>query len=221
MRVLETLRGPDDLLEVFRYGRMCADSRQSCFRSERAGLMRLLDEQPRLRTEMLPRVIAMVRLRMTLLSYLLTVPAALGLSPRAPFLDIELALRMLTLPAGQRVERRWEHEFFAAHDVDLEALRLPADHRNVLNSRAMRRHPLEPLDAGLLREVVRPDYVRWINRNVGPLGLPVRARQSARVAAWIPARREGRAPPRADRPSRGGLRGLPHAQTSPGAPASP
>ncbi len=172
VRVLETLRDPDDLLEVFRYGRMCADSRQSYFRSERAGLLRLLDEQPRLRTEMLPRVIAMVRLRMTLLSYLLTVPAALGLSPRAPFLDIELALRMLTLPAEQREERRWEHEFFAAHDVDLEALRLPADHRNVLNARAMRRRPLEPLDADLLREVVRPDYVRWINRNVGPLGLP-------------------------------------------------
>ena len=35
----------------------------------------------------------------------------------------------------------------------------------------MRRVPLKPLDVALLREVVRPDYVRWINRTVGPFGL--------------------------------------------------
>ena len=84
VRVIETLRGPDDLLEVFRYGRMCADSRQSRFRSERVGLQRLLEEQPRIRTEMLPRVFTVVRLRMTLLSYLQTVPESLGLATRAP-----------------------------------------------------------------------------------------------------------------------------------------
>ena len=44
VRVIETLRGPDDLLEVFRYGRMCADSQQSWFRSERVGLQRLLED---------------------------------------------------------------------------------------------------------------------------------------------------------------------------------
>jgi len=171
VRVIETLRGPDDLLEVFRYGRMCADSRQSRFRGERLGLRRLLEAQPRIRTEMLPRVFTVVRLRMALLSYLLTVPASLGLETRAPYLDIDLAMRMLTLPAEARLERRWEHEFFAANGVDLDAEKLTADHRNTLNFRAMREVPLQPLDEAVLREVVRPEYVRWINRNVGPLGL--------------------------------------------------
>ena len=172
VRTIETLRGPEDLLEVFRYGRMCADSRQSWFRSERLGLQRLLAEQPRIRTEMLPRVFTVVRLRTTLLSYLQTVPESLGFVPRAPFLDIGLAMRMLTLPGDLRYERRWQREFFAAHGVDLEAASLPVDHRNFLNARAMRRVPLRPLDVGLLRELVRPDYVRWVNRTVGPLGLP-------------------------------------------------
>jgi hypothetical protein len=183
VRVIETLRGPDDLLEVFRYGRMCADSRQSWFRSEKLGLQRLLAEQPRIRAEMLPRVFTVVRLRTTLLSYLQSVPESLGFVSRAPFLDIELAMRMLTLPADLRYERRWQREFFAANGIDLEATSVAADYRNFLNARAMRRVPLRPLDAGLLREVVRADYVHWINRTIGPLGLPYEA---VSRLAWQP-----------------------------------
>ena len=59
VRRVDTLRGPDDLLEVFRFGRMCADSRQSQLESERLGLCRLLEEQPRMGREILPRVFAM------------------------------------------------------------------------------------------------------------------------------------------------------------------
>jgi len=171
VREVRTLRDPGDVLQVFRYGRMCADSRQSQFRSERLGAWRLLENEPRLRTEMLPRVVAVVRLRMILLSYLLRVPASLGLQPRAPYLDLDLALRMLTLPPQLREQRRWEHEVFARHGIDLEARPLPADHRNTLNFRALRRVPPRPLDPTLLREVVRPEYVCWVNRNVGLLGL--------------------------------------------------
>lgn len=172
VRVIETLATPDDLLEIFRYYRMCADSRQSQFWSRQQGLRRLLDEQPRIRREMLPRVFTIVRLRMQLLSYLLTVPASVGFQTKAPFLDIDIAMRMLTLPPEQRLERRWQHEFFARRGVDLERERLDADQRNFLNFQAMRRVPVPPLDVGLLRELVRPEYVRWVNRTVGPLGLP-------------------------------------------------
>jgi hypothetical protein len=106
-----------------------------------------------------------------LLSYLLCVPDSLGLRAGAPFLDIDLAMRMLTLPAEQREDRRWQREFFARQGVDLEARALSFDGRNTLNFQGMHKVPLRPLDVELLREVVRPDYVRWINRNVGPLGL--------------------------------------------------
>ena len=83
-----------------------------------------------------------------------------------------LALRLLTLPDELRRKRRWVREVFAGHGLDLETSEPPSDHRNTLNFQAMRRVPLAPLDETLLREVVRPDYVRWINRTVGTLGLP-------------------------------------------------
>jgi asparagine synthetase B (glutamine-hydrolysing) len=175
VRVMETLMSPDDVLEVFRYGRMCGDSRMSNFRSRRDGAWELLETAPRIRTEMLPRVFTVVRMRMVLLSYLMRVPEALGLQPRAPFLDIDVAMRLLTLPPRQRHQRSWEHGYFTRRGVDLESQPLPSDPRNLLNYRGMRKVPLKPLDVTVLREVVRPDYVEWINRNIGMLGLPYEA----------------------------------------------
>jgi hypothetical protein len=171
VRVIPTLDGPDDVYTVFRYGRLNADSSYSRFRSERAGAQLLLETEPRIRDEMLPRVFTVVRIRLMLLSYLLGVPAAFGLEPRAPFLDIDLAMRMLTLPAELREERRWLYRFFAESGVDLENLTLPVDNQNTLNYRGLRGRPLRPLDARILSEVVHPEYVHRVNLEVGPLGL--------------------------------------------------
>jgi hypothetical protein len=167
------LERPDDLLQVFRYGSMCADSRAAAvFPSRRLGWQKLLDDEPRLRTELLPRVVAMMRQQSTLFSYMYTVPRALGLNAQAPFVNSDVARRMLTLPWEQRDERGWQRDVFARHDLDLENAGLTVDWRNTLNLRALRRVPLQPLDPVLLREIVKPEYVRWVNRNVGRLGLP-------------------------------------------------
>ena len=162
---------PADVYELFRCPSMNADSRFSYLRSENLGALQLLETTPRIRTEILPRVFTMTRLRIGLLSYLLSVPASLGFRAKGPYLDIDLAMRMLTLPAEQRKDRRWQREFFARQGVDLEARAFAFDERNTLNFQGMRRVPLKPLDVALLREVVKPDYVRWINRTVGPFGL--------------------------------------------------
>jgi asparagine synthetase B (glutamine-hydrolysing) len=166
------LDDPDDLPTVFRYGAMCGDSSQSVFPRRREGWRRLLDEDPRLRTEMLPRVVAMLRQQTTFFSYMYRLPAAVGLESRAPFVDAGLARPMLALPPALRHERAWQRELFAARGLDLEHAGLAFDWRNTLNLRALRRVPLEPLDPVLLREVVKPDYVRWANRHAGRYGLP-------------------------------------------------
>jgi hypothetical protein len=175
VRTVTRLRDAADVRRLFRHAAMNADSRYSVFKSESLGAEQLLMDTQRIRSEILPRVFTIVRLRNVLISYLLSVPASLGLLPRAPYLDIELAMSMLTLPAEQRRDRRWQREFFARQGVDLESWSADADGRTTLNFLAMRRVPLMPLDVGLLREVVEPRYVRWINRNVGYLGLPSEA----------------------------------------------
>jgi hypothetical protein len=117
------------------------------------------------------RVVESMRFKIILLTYLLRVPAHVGFQPWSPFLRPDVALALLTLPAERRRLRRWQQELFARHGLDVESRPLRVDRRNSLNQQAIRRLPPPPLDEGLLREVIRPDYVRWINatlRQHGP-----------------------------------------------------
>lgn len=114
-------------------------------------------------------IVENVRFRMMLLHYLLRVPALYGLRVDAPFLDLDVATAMLTLPAERRRDRRWVTAYLRGAGVLLEDV--GGDTTYWLYWPAMRRRPLSPLDAELLAEVVRPEYVRWIDRTVSWRGL--------------------------------------------------
>jgi asparagine synthetase B (glutamine-hydrolysing) len=115
------------------------------------------------------RVIENVRFRMVLLHYLLRVPELCGLRVDAPFLDVDVATAMLTLPRERRLERRWVTDYIKRRSASLRHVEGNQAYR--LYWAAMRRRPLQPLDERLLREIVRPEYVRWINRLVSWRGL--------------------------------------------------
>ena len=115
------------------------------------------------------RLIEEIRFRVLLTHYLLKVPELYGFRSDAPFLDIDVAAAMMTLPDERRHRRRWVAEYLTSRGALLEDV--SGDGRYWLYWPVMRRQPLAPLDAELLAEVVRPDYVRWINRTVGWRGL--------------------------------------------------
>jgi len=115
------------------------------------------------------RVLETVRLRMMMLHYLLRVPELYGFRVEAPFLDCELATAMLTLSDERRHHRRWVTDYLAARGALLSDVR--GDSRYWLYWPVMRAQPLERLDDRLLSEIVKPEYVRWINRTVGWRGL--------------------------------------------------
>jgi len=117
-------------------------------------------EDPRL------RVVEAMRFKITLLCYLMIVPRTFGFRWWSPFLDIEVAMAMLNLPPERRRGRVWQKEFFQKHGLDFESMNLKVTHQNTLDLQALRRIPVRPLDVNLLREVVKPVYVEWINRNV-------------------------------------------------------
>jgi hypothetical protein len=164
------IRRPADLLQLGWTHGMHADENMSLFRSDGA----LADDYFERHRDQLGderyRVIEAMRFKMILLTYLLRVPAHVGFQPWSPFLLPDIALAMLTLPAERRAQRRWQRELFAQHRLDLEAQPLQVDRRNTLNQQALRRVPPPPLDERLLREVIRPAYVRWINRTISYCG---------------------------------------------------
>jgi asparagine synthetase B (glutamine-hydrolysing) len=115
------------------------------------------------------RVIEAVRFRMMLTHYLLRVPTLYGFRTDAPFLDVDVATAMLTLPDERRRERRWVTDHLAARGALFE--NVSGESLYWLYWPVMRQQPLKPLDGELLAEIVRPDYVRWINRTVRWPGL--------------------------------------------------
>lgn len=115
------------------------------------------------------RLVEVVRFRMMFLHYMLRVPSLFGFQTAAPFLDLDVAVAMLTLPDERRSKRLWVRDYLVSRGALLEDV--AGNGAYWLYWPAMRRLPLKPLDDALLAELVRPEYVRWINRTVGWRGL--------------------------------------------------
>ena len=84
---------------------------------------------------------------------------------------MELAAAMLNLPQKRRRDRVWQQDFFRRNNIMMEdscrVRRLPND----LSIRALDIVCPPPLDVKVLSEVVRPEYVEWINRYIRPTSL--------------------------------------------------
>lgn len=113
-----------------------------------------------------------MRFKFLLLSYLLRVPESLGFLPWSPFLDINIALSMLTISPKRRNGRAWQVEYFRKKNVYFENQHLKVNTENSLNFDATRAYPPAPLDISLMREVMQPGYVKWINNIIREMPLP-------------------------------------------------
>jgi len=120
------------------------------------------------------RVLYLVRSKMLLLSYLHNVPNKLGFSSYSPFLDKEVALRMLTVEPKRWRNRVWQYDFIRKHELDVEVKMKSQSRRNDLNFEAMKQVPLVCLDVSLLRELFDVRYLNWINANIDANRISVR-----------------------------------------------
>ena len=111
------------------------------------------------------RVVEAMRFKMPLLSFILVVPKSEGFQPWSPYVLPEIALSMLTISPERRENRVWQRDFFESNGLLVESMDLHADRENYLNHQAINQVPLKLLDANLLREVVQPCYVEWINNH--------------------------------------------------------
>ena len=91
----------------------------------------------------------------------------MGFRPWSPFLNQEIALDMLNISEGRKRKRQWQRDFFAKQGCDLEAKKLSVSNKNELNYLGMNIRPLQPLSIDLLREIIDPNYVEWINAKIG------------------------------------------------------
>ena len=176
------IRCPEDVIQIGYTHGLIADADKCLLLSRQDALEGYFDQmREKLKSPVFVIVEAM-RFKLILLSYLLIVPQAFGFRSWSPFLNLDIALSMLTLPPGRKIDRDWQVQIFRRYGVSVEDMGLRVDTSNVLDLEGMRRQPLTPLDVALLREVIDPAYVEWINRTV------CRARPKSRkwrVGAWL------------------------------------
>jgi hypothetical protein len=108
------------------------------------------------------RVVAMIRNKMILLSYLMKLPRYFGFNPWSPFLDIGNAMGMLNLPQAIRNDRLWQRTVFAANGVDFEEQDLSFSTENYLDTEMARNEVLPPLDLDLINKLFKPEIVEMI-----------------------------------------------------------
>jgi hypothetical protein len=111
------------------------------------------------------KVTESMRFKIILLNYLINIPSTFGYKPYSPFLDIDVALGMLTLPEERKKNRIWQQDFFKRHNLLLENLKLKSSWQNNLNYQASLKQRLNPLSVELLSEIIKPEYVQWVNKH--------------------------------------------------------
>jgi len=115
------------------------------------------------------RVIMSMRFKLMLLNYLMAVPDYFGWPSFTPFLNLDLVSQMLNLPEAAKQDRQWQINHFAAQGIDLESKNLDFDRHNSLNFQALKKSPLDPIDAGLLTELADEKYLERLNKQYGRL----------------------------------------------------
>jgi hypothetical protein len=118
------------------------------------------------------QIITMMRFKIILLSYLISVPSFFKFKPWSPFLEIDIAMAMLNLPKNRRINRQWQRDFFKKVGLDLENQNFKSDRTNSLDFQAMTIQRLKPFNVELLSQLFKKDYIKWINKNIiiNPLG---------------------------------------------------
>ena len=111
--------------------------------------------------------ITSIRFKLILLCYLLKVPRQFGFQPWSPFLDIDIAMAMINLPASRRKNRIWQYDFFVKEGLDLENHGLLNNQSNSLDYQAQKNYPVPHLDSDILSDAFNTDYIKSINNRVG------------------------------------------------------
>lgn len=124
------------------------------------------------------RILTTFRTKMMMLQFLVTLPAHYGFEAYSPFLDQDIAVAMLNLAPERRANREWQRDFFRQRNLLFEEEKHRFTYQNSLNYDALLHQPLEPLDIAILREVIRPAYLEWINKTLAQINWKERVFQT-------------------------------------------
>ena len=110
--------------------------------------------------------VVMGRLKIILISYIVTLPEYFGWPAWSPFLDLRVAGAMIRRPEELREKRRWQQDFFRSRNLMVEESVPAGDRSHLLELTLSRKFQFEPLREEFFTGLIEPEYVRKINREL-------------------------------------------------------
>jgi len=157
---------------------MTADARRAIHADYKSIAEPIYERQKNALQDNLFRVVTAMRTKIMLLQYLITVPEQIGFKGYSPFLDEDIAMSMLNLPAERRFQRAWQRDFFRKNNILFEEEKHQFTYQNSLNYSAIINEKLAPLNVKLLSDYIDKKYLNWINSKLSHIGIRERMFQT-------------------------------------------
>lgn len=157
------VKSPGDLINISYNHGIKSNSKFSILNSSSEIKEMYFEQNKEKLSDPLFSIVEAMRCKIILLSYLIKVPESLGFNVFAPFIEEEVAFAMLNLPSERRKNRVWQQEYFVKNNIHC------GENFNIINSlnyHALIGVPLIPLNPDILREIIVPQYVREVNKNI-------------------------------------------------------
>lgn len=108
-----------------------------------------------------------MRLKLSLLSYSINIPSIMGFPGWTPFLNFEIVMKMLNLPAERRRDRTWVKDFFASKNMLPHKNMFFQDTKNRLNFHLHNNYSFQPLSDDFNIPYLTNDRKNEINNYLG------------------------------------------------------
>jgi hypothetical protein len=126
------------------------------------------------------RIIAAMRFKIILLSYLMTLPDYFGFPSWTPMLKLDHVISMLNLPEAERANRKWQVDFFKKNGLAIEEQKLTYDKNNDLNAVGLKKYAIPEININALKSIINNKSLVKLNKEYiklvrNPLAKPLRS----------------------------------------------
>jgi hypothetical protein len=108
-------------------------------------------------------LVSSMRMKLMLLCHLTQLPEYFGIPVWTPFLDFNIATKILCIPHSRWKGRKWQIDYFKQNKVWLEEMNLSYTKNNRVNFIGASNYKFEPIDPECLNGVVSPEDIDKIN----------------------------------------------------------
>ena len=109
------------------------------------------------------QIVATIRIKIILISYLMSVPEYYGVPAWTPFLDFNVATTILRLPSQSKLNRSWQRKLFQTVGLDVENMKLKAAKSNSLDYEISKGHYFNPIDERIFENILDQGKLNQLN----------------------------------------------------------